>query len=667
MKITYSLWLMLPLLLLPGCSQAPSRDLPSSLIWDKDQTRISPADGAMNIWEGFRVEKDHFATDRNFSRFILWRQHAAIVAVTVDYSLQGNQVKFTTNRNQRKRLLPSREFKQDRFDLHLSAGFNFLEISKKSKDILKIRSIQIGARREKAEPHLLPGQGFSFFHLPGRGQIELRGRGEIEITERWSEGEEVRARSRRRKSGWLSGKISHALDLSSPGTFTVTALKGGFNVSSFHYTDNAPTAAAAAKVVFKDKPNIHIVLSDACQGHHLGTYGYPRNTSPHIDAFARDAVVYENAYANAVFTSSSVATIFTGLYPDSHKVRVLYANLPQQLLTLPEFVDSKGYATAVFSSHFVTSPKREFIQGVDDYYNIREKRRTATDPSIFERFSGWFNATPPALFSYMHFIQPHFPMMPPADFPVSFRPENKKISQERMHALTLRKIRTRTFPDSAEIQELTDGYDSSIAWVDSEFGKILSQLKAKKRYDDSMIVFLADHGEALGEHGVLGHGDNVYEETTRVPLIVKYPKNMGLQGRVRSLVELADIFPTVASLFGQPLKLDGRILPLPGPAAGLDDRMIVSRTKTKCPHYGLRWKNWYYIIDFASNAEKLFLLTADPRRDVGAAKPQVRAFLKARFLAWYARFRDGSDDAAEIAKKSLPAEDLEEMKTLGYL
>jgi len=667
MNRTCLLVFLLPLLLVTGCSQAPSRDLPSSLMWDKDQFRISPADGAMNIWEGFRIEKDHFTTDRNFSRFILWRQHASREEVMIEYSLQGNQVKFATNRAQKKRLLPTREFKGAKFLLQLSAGFNFLEISKRSKDILKIRSITIGARQEKAEPHLLAGQSFSFFHLPGRGHVKLRGRGQIEVTERWTEGEEIRARSKRLKSGWLSGKISHVLDLSTPGMLTVSALKGAFTVSSFGYADNAPATAAAARVVFKGKPNIHIVLSDACQGHHLGTYGYTRNTSPHIDAFARDAVVYENAYANAVFTSSSVATIFTGLYPERHKVDVLYANLPQKLLTLPEFVESKGYATSVFSSHFVTSPEREFIQGVDDYYNVREKRRNATDPSIFERFSSWLNETPPALFSYMHFIHPHFPMMPPAHFPVSFRPRKEKITQERMHALTLGKIRTRTFPDSDEIQELTDGYDSSIAWVDGEFGKILSHLKAKKRYDDSMIVFLADHGEALGEHGVLGHGDNVYEETTRVPLIVKYPKSMGLKGRVRSLVELADIFPTVASLFGQPLKQDGRILPLPGPAAELDDRMVVFRTKTRCPSYGMRWKNWYYIIDFSSNGERLYLLTADPSRDVGAAHPQVRAFLKARFLAWYAQFRDGSDDAAEIAKKSLPAEDLEEMKTLGYL
>jgi len=119
MNRRYWLSLLLPLLLSPGCSQPPSRDMPSSLIWDKDQTRISPADGAMNVWEGFRIENDHFSADRNFSRFILWRRNAANVAVQVDYALQGNPVKFATNGAQRKRLSPSREFRQEKFDLKL--------------------------------------------------------------------------------------------------------------------------------------------------------------------------------------------------------------------------------------------------------------------------------------------------------------------------------------------------------------------------------------------------------------------------------------------------------------------------------------------------------------------------------------------------------------------
>jgi arylsulfatase A-like enzyme len=218
---------------------------------------------------------------------------------------------------------------------------------------------------------------------------------------------------------------------------------------------------------------------------------------------------------------------------------------------------------------------------------------------------------------------------------------------------------------AAELQEITDTYDSSIAWVDSEFGRILARLKSKGLYDDSLIIFLADHGEAQGEHGVLGHGRNVYDETTKVPLIVKYPKSMNLKGRVRPLVELADIFPTISWFFGQDLALDGRNLLLAGLHDSLDDRMVVSRTGIQPATYGLRWHDWYYIHQPGRNVEKLFLLTADRYRE--ADDPQMRAFLKSRFLDWFSRFRNLNETASAISLKDLPASDIEEMKTLGYL
>ncbi|MFH2107981.1 MAG: sulfatase, partial [Chrysiogenia bacterium] len=414
-------------------------------------------------------------------------------------------------------------------------------------------------------------------------------------------------------------------------------------------------------------PNIYIVLSDALQASHLGTYGYHRKTSPQIDAFARDAVVYENAYTNAVFTLSSVSTIFSGIYPDSHGVHSLLVSLPKKLLTLPEYLKSKGYATSIITSSFGISSRFGFHQGVDDYFRVAEKYWAPKDTSIFSEFRKWLEKAPPAHFSYMHYIHPHFPKVPPVDFPVSFRPGKEKITLERLAQLTKKEKKSGIRPNAEELQEITDAYDSSIAWVDSEFGKILSLLKEKKLYNDSLIIFLSDHGEALGEHGVLSHSDNVYEETSRVPLIIKYPKSLDIKGRVGRLAELADIFPTITSLFGQKLTLDGRNLLGSGANGALDDSMIVSRTINKCPKYGLRWKNWYYMINFNDNNDKLFSLAADPYREIGASHPAIKTFLKARFLSWYARFRNSSGTAAEISLKSLPASDIEEMKTLGYL
>ena len=164
--------------------------------------------------------------------------------------------------------------------------------------------------------------------------------------------------------------------------------------------------------------------------------------------------------------------------------------------------------------------------------------------------------------------------------------------------------------------------------MDSEFGKILSLLKQKKLYDDSMIIFLADHGEALGEHGIMGHGSTVYDETTRVPLIIKYPKSLNLKGRVHQLVELADILPTIAALFGQQLKLDGRNLLANGFEKEMDDRFVVSRTGSHYATYGLRWRNWLYLINLFNNHEQLYSLAADPYREIGASQPAIKGILK---------------------------------------
>ena len=485
----------------------------------------------MNVWEGFTVKKGYFEANRNISQFILWRGRAGRVPILVEYSLQGQKAGFTVNFRQKKTLLPALAFKREKFYFELSRGFNLLKFAKKSKDILKIRSIHIGARREKPEPHLVAGQSFSLFHLPGQGRLELSGRGEIEIIQEQTAGETLSAKSTKLRSGIFSRTISHDLEFSSSGLLTVKAIKGSYNISAYSYVPT-PAREVDPKITFKNKPNIYIVLSDACQASHLGTYGYSRNTSPQIDAFARDAVVYENAYTNAVFTLSSVSTIFSGIYPDSHGVHSLLAALPRKLLTLPEYLKSKGYATSIITSSFGISSRFGFQQGVDDYFRVAEKYWAPKDISIFSAFRKWLEKAPPAHFSYMHYIHPHFPKVPPVDFPVSFRPGNEKITLERVAQLVKKEKKTGIRPNAEELQEITDAYDSSIAWVDSEFGKILSLLKGKQLYDDSLIIFLADHGEALGEHGVLSHSDNVYEETSRVPLIIKYPKSLELKGRV---------------------------------------------------------------------------------------------------------------------------------------
>ncbi len=667
MKTIRSLgWLPACLLLVTACSREAARDLPPAMVWDKDQQVISPAQGTMNVWEGFRADEDAFTAEREDAQFILWRARSERLPLTIEYSLQGGRAEFSVNVRQKKWLTPASGFKSVTLEFRVNRGMNFLHFAKKRKDKLRVRSITAGTPAGEALPHLRAGERFTLFHMPGSGRLELRGRGWVEIVEQHGGGDGLQAKVTRRKSGRLSGKLSHAIEFPAPGTLSVSARRGDFTIHSYRFAERPVPEAKAPPAVLKDTPNIYIILSDACQASHLGTYGYHRPTSPNIDAFARDAVVYENAYTNAVFTRSSVATLLTGLYPDSHKTRVLQAALPSQLLTMPEYLKIKGYRSSILTSTFGISPHFGFTQGVDDYFRVGEKR-DARNTSIFEQFREWLLQAPSPHFSYMHYLHPHFPKVPPDDFPVSFLPGGEKATQERMAQLVKKRANTGVAPDAEELQEITDIYDSSIAWVDSEFGKIMTLIKERGLYDDSMIVFLADHGEALGEHQVLGHGGNVYDETSRVPLIIKYPRAMERRGRVHRLSELADIFPTIVSLFGQTLPLDGRILPLPGEE--LDDHMAVSRTFNRCPVYGLRWRNWYAVIDLGNSEMELFSLAngADPLKEVGQRYSRVASYLTARFLAWLARFRDSGGEATTISLKSLPASEIEEMKTLGYL
>ncbi|MFH2107979.1 MAG: hypothetical protein ABII93_04860, partial [Chrysiogenia bacterium] len=190
MKKSLLLLLLTVLMLFPGCSRSPSRDLPPTLLWAKDQNRIHPTDGTMNVWEGLRVDRDAFAAERNKAQFILWRRNREEkVPIAIEYSLQGRKVEFSVNAKKTRMLPPATASKWVKFNFPLSRGFNFLEFSKHNKDILKIRSIHIGARREKPEPHLVAGQSFSLFHLPGQGRLELSGRGEVEIIREQTAGE----------------------------------------------------------------------------------------------------------------------------------------------------------------------------------------------------------------------------------------------------------------------------------------------------------------------------------------------------------------------------------------------------------------------------------------------------------------------------------------------
>lgn len=301
-----------------------------------------------------------------------------------------------------------------------------------------------------------------------------------------------------------------------------------------------------------------IVLTiDTLRADRLGIYGHHRDTSPNIDALALDSIVFDNAVTPETMTQPSVASMWTSLYPyETGVVGNLY-RLEDGYVTLAEILQAASFDTGAFVSNYVLI--RELSnqqQGFAVYDDVLDKERLAGGErraaGTVDRALEWLDRerTGP-FFLWVHLMDPHGPYDPPAPFDEAFRRRGGKprlIARARIPVYQFRGSRDRRF--------YLDNYDGEIAYMDRELGRLLDGLRERGLYDDALIVFQADHGEHLGEHGIyFSHAGHVYEGALRVPLLLKLPgsRRAGLPERSAELVSLLDVAPTVLDVVGLPI------------------------------------------------------------------------------------------------------------------
>jgi len=327
-----------------------------------------------------------------------------------------------------------------------------------------------------------------------------------------------------------------------------------------------------------------LITVDTLRPDHLGLHGYERPTSPNLDRWFADAVVYERAYSTDAATSPSVASLLTGLFPPEHRVRLLYQRMPAGIVTLPEMLPS-SYQTAAFVSNLVLTEEAigiaDRFDHFDDYVDQKEPRRRVyernaertTDAVLAWLDSGRDPDRP--LFLWVHYIDPHGPYRPPPDFEPRFRHDGSPAvpATERMHAYQIE-------------DGVTDGndyvarYDDEIRYLDRQVGRLLDGYAAGADADDALIVFTADHGESMMEHEHwFTHGYQVYDEIVHVPLWVRGPGVSA--GRSRDLASGIDVAPTILAFAGvtPPGRLSGVDL-RDGSGLG-DDRVVYSEAQQK--------------------------------------------------------------------------------------
>lgn len=306
------------------------------------------------------------------------------------------------------------------------------------------------------------------------------------------------------------------------------------------------------------RPTIILITVDTLRPDHLGCYGYSRDTSPAIDHFAKEAMLFENCLSHAPVTSSSCASLLSGFLP--HETKVFEnAPLPLEVTTLPEILQQHGYKTAAVVSNYVLRKTRGWEQGFqlfDDTMTNREMVRNyperiaehTTEQAI--KFLKQFNNV--QLFLWIHYQDPHGPYTPPDAFADLFidsaqTPRTLKLNQN-VNGLggipAYQKLGTHT-----DYHYYVSQYDSEIRYLDEHFKQLMDALKTLDRYDNSLIVFTADHGEGMGENNYyFAHGDYLYNSQIHVPLIIKYGQE--LSGRKVNFIQHIDIVPTILKILG---------------------------------------------------------------------------------------------------------------------
>ncbi|MCC6696125.1 MAG: sulfatase [Candidatus Hydrogenedentes bacterium] len=411
-----------------------------------------------------------------------------------------------------------------------------------------------------------------------------------------------------------------------------------------------------------------LIVCDTLRADHLSCYGYPRETTPHLDAFANEAVLFENALCQETWTLPSHATLFTGLYPKHHGMTAS-ANLSESTVTLAEALRGAGYLCAGFTGFsFWLYPWRGFAQGFDLYNTPDWRFRSIADTG--SRVNQWLDAhSQENVFLFFHNFDAHskpalqFDGLPygPEDSaflhfakefasPPSFtRDDREKTDAE---AFLLAANRNELTVTQEELEYCIALYDDSIRMVDHYLHQTFEKLKALGLYDRAVIVVTSDHGEEFGEHGVFGHA-NVYETSAHVPLLVRFPGGKRGGTRCPHVIQLTDVFPTILAAAGVPLPnaVDGLDLAqLLDGAAPPRDRAYVQRLQWKA----VRTSEWKLLRDDARKAYELYDVVNDRHekknvlaptaKPVAVLQPDLDAFFAIDATGWH--FAYASDDPA---------------------
>ncbi len=314
--------------------------------------------------------------------------------------------------------------------------------------------------------------------------------------------------------------------------------------------------------------NLILIVIDTLRADRLGCYGYTRPTSPRLDEFSRDSLLFTNATVSMGITLPSHTSILTGLYPQSTGILLNWGRLDDDLLTLAEILSDSGYRTGAVVSTAVLQKATNLGKGFEEYRENFQSREWKPDSpgQIFRRkglasdalrMAGEFLESDPSgpFFLFVNLFDVHAPYIIPEEFKGIFSGETFRNAVSRMYSP---EAWEKILSDPRRLKWI-DGYDEALAYTDAEIGKFLDRLGHLGLKDNTLVVITSDHGEELfGHKDYQGHGMYLYDGVVRVPLLVRLP-DRALRGSFDFSVDSVDILPSLLELLGiePPERLDG--------------------------------------------------------------------------------------------------------------
>lgn len=332
---------------------------------------------------------------------------------------------------------------------------------------------------------------------------------------------------------------------------------------------------------FNAKPNVLLITIDSLRPDHMGIYGYPLPTTPHIDKIASEGILFKNAFTQGGWTSPAMISVFTSMYPNVHTVEARPDRFPCAKNSLLQKWIEAGYNV----------PGVEKVVKENNYSNLGFQIRKDYAFDLVS-LKNWIkkNRSKP-FFSWYHINKtPHLPYNPEKPFDTLFLPKGfsftpsirTRLEKIKKNMLISKDSLTLQYDDIVPIKAL---YDGEVRMADNVVFEIYTFLAQEGLLDNTILVITADHGEELMDHGFIGHASTslngtLYNEIIHVPLILRYPPEFpkGKRQTVEDVVESIDIVPTLME-----------IAEVPG-YKGVQGRSLLKLLRGK----ELSWKNYAF-------------------------------------------------------------------------